>query len=99
MSPIDVYVGVITPGGRFLSWIPGTANVPVLVEGLSPAGRGLTATSISGAALLGSHPQYLFSAADPPGLYSLFVILAVAGTDASKGLWFGAAMSPLLIIN
>jgi len=100
ISPVDVYFGVIIPGGRVFSWIPGTANGPVLVEGLSPAGRGITAAAISGAGLLGSDPQNLFSASQPIGLYSLFVVLVRSGADASNpGNWFGAAMSPLIISN
>lgn len=86
------------PGGQVFSWVPGSTNVPVLVAGLAPAGRGMTTSAISFTALLGSPPQHLFSAADPPGLYSLLVVLVVAGSDPSDPRhWFGAAMSPLII--
>ena len=98
LSPVDVYLVVLVPGGQVFSWVPGSTNVPVLVAGLAPAGRGMTTSAISFTALLGSPPQHLFSAADPPGLYSLLVVLVVAGSDPSDPRhWFGAAMSPLII--
>jgi hypothetical protein len=100
LSPTDVYFGILIPGGRILSWIPGTANGPELVEGWSPAGRGITAAAISSAALLGSDPQHLFAWGYPLGLYSVFVVLVRAGADPNDASrWYGATMSPLVISN
>jgi hypothetical protein len=99
ISAVDVYLAVFVPGGRVFSWVP-SSNAPALVAGLAPAGRALTASSISFAALLGSPPQYLFSASDPVGMYSLAVIIVAAGSDPSDPRrWFGAVMSPLLLTN
>jgi hypothetical protein len=100
ISPVDVYLGVLVPDGRLLSWVPGSSTTPVLVAGLAPAGRGVTASSVSSAMLLGSNPQYLFSAADALGLYSLLVILVPAGAAPSDPRnWTAATMSPLVISN
>jgi hypothetical protein len=100
VSPTDVYVGILIPGGRVFSWIPGPANAPVLVEGWSPAGRGITAAAISGASLLGSDPQHLFAWGHPLGLYSVFAVLVRSGADPNDpAQWYGATMSPLVISN
>lgn len=100
LSPIDVYLGVLMPGGSVVSWIPGPANAPVLVGGWSPAGRGITAATLSGASLLGSDPQHLFTWGHPPGLHSVFVVLVRSGANPTDpAQWFGASMSPLVISN
>jgi hypothetical protein len=100
MSPVDVYLGVFVPGGRVFSWIPGAANVPVGVEGWSPAGRGITAAAISGAGLLGSDPQHLFTSDHPLGAYLFFVVLVRSGADPhDPAHWYAATVSPLIISN
>jgi hypothetical protein len=99
-SPADVYFGVIIPGGRIFSWIPGTANVPMLVEGLFPAAQRITDTAISSAGMLGSNPQHSFSADHPLGLYSVFCFFVRTGAaPGDPRQWFAAAMSPLVITN
>lgn len=99
-SPVDVYFGIIVPGGRIFSWSPGTNNVPTLQEGFVPAAQRTTATEMSGAALLGSSPQYGFSSDHLLGLYSVFFFLVPAGTDPrDPRRWMGATMSPLVITN
>ena len=99
-SPVDVYFGIIIPGGRVFSWISGTANVPTLREGLLPAAQGITNTASSSAGLLGANPQHIFSADYPLGLYSVFFFLVPAGADPGDSRrWIAASMSPLVISN
>lgn len=99
-SPVDVYFGIIIPGGRIFSWSPGTASVPNLQEGFSPAAQGTTATEMSSAALLGRNPQHLFTADHLLGLYSVFFFLVPTGADPrDPRRWIGATMSPLVISN
>jgi len=99
-SPVDVYFGVLAPDGRFFSWVPQTGSAPLLLEGLHPAGRAITATAISSAGLLGSDPRHLFAAGHPLGLYSVAVILVATAADPTDPRrWFAATMSPLLISN
>lgn len=97
-SPVDVYFGVLAPDGRFFSWVPQSGSVPLLLEGMYPAGRAITATAISSAGLLGRDPQHLFSAGHPLGIYSVAVILVATAADpADPRQWFAASMSPLLL--
>jgi len=99
-SPVDVYFGIIVPGGRIFSWSPGTNNVPNLQEGFVPAAQRTTATEMSSGALLGGSPQHSFSANHPLGLYSVFFFLVPAGADPRDlRQWYGATMSPLVITN
>lgn len=101
-SPVDVYFGIIIPGGRIFSWISGTANVPILLEGLFPAAQRITDTdtAISSAELLGRNPQHIFSADHPLGLYLVFFFLVPTGTDPGDSRhWIAATMSPLMIFN
>ncbi|MBG9390614.1 hypothetical protein [Caenimonas aquaedulcis] len=98
--PVDVYFGVMIPGGRLFTWTPGTGSEPNLREGLFPAGQGITAIQISTRDLLGASPQRPFSSADPLGVYSIFLFLTSPGADPrdARG-WYGASMSPLVITN
>jgi len=99
-SPVDVYFGILIPGGSIASWHPGTGHGPILQEGFFPAAQSMTATEMSGAALLGRNPQYSFSAGHPLGLYSVFFFLVPAGADPrDPSRWYGATMSPLVITN
>ncbi len=99
-SPIDMYFGIIVPDGRIFSWISGTANVPILLEGLFPAAQLVTGTAISSAELLGKNPQHIFSADHPLGLYSVFFFLVPTGADpGDPRQWIAATMSPLMISN
>ena len=98
-NPVDVYFGVLTPGGRVFSWSP-ASGAPNMQEGVFPCGQGVTATEISSAGLLGSSPQYTFSAGSQLGIYSVFFFLVPAGTDPrDPRSWIGANMSPLVITN
>lgn len=99
-SSVDVYFGVLAPDGRFFSWVPQTGSAPLLLEGLYPAGRAITATAISSAGLLGSDPRHLFAHGHPLGIYSVAVILVATAADPTDPRqWFAASMSPLLISN
>jgi hypothetical protein len=40
-SAVDLYFGIIVPGGRIFSWISGTANIPILVVNDPSTGQGL----------------------------------------------------------
>jgi hypothetical protein len=96
--PIDVYFGVIIPGGRTFTWTPSSTSLPILVEGLRPAGQNVTDTFINPIALLGAVPQHAFSSAAPLGLYSVFVLLVLHGADpADTSRWVAASMSPLVL--
>lgn len=97
-APVDVYFGVLTPGGRVFSWSPG-AGAPNLQEGLFPVGQGITATEIS-SALLGSNPEYTFPPGHEIGIYSVFCFLLPAGVDPrSPRSWINASMSPVVVSN
>lgn len=102
-SPVDVYFGILLPGGRIASWHPGTGHGPILQEGFWPAARRTAATEMSGAALLRGNPRHSFSADSayfPLGLYSVFIFLVPAGADPrDPSRWYGATMSPLVITN
>lgn len=99
-SPVDVYFGIIIPGGRIFTWTPGQSGGPILREGLFPAAQGTTATQISSFSLLGTDPEQTFSAGYPLGLYSVFMLFLPTGANAGDlRSWTGAAMSPLLITN
>ena len=99
-SPVDVYFGIIIPDGRIFSWISGTANVPIFLEGLFPAAQRITDTTISNAELLGENPRHIFSAGHPLGLYSVFFFLVPTGADPGDSRqWISATMSPLVISN
>lgn len=99
-SAVDVYFGVIVPDGRIFSWISGTANIPILLEGLFPAAHRITDTAIFTAGLLGRNPQHSFSADHPLGLYSVFLFLVPTGAVPSDPRqWIAATMSPLVITN
>jgi hypothetical protein len=96
--PVDVYFGVIIPGGRTFTWTSALTNVPILVEGLIPVAQNVTPTFFHAATSLGGVPQHTFSNTHPRGLYSVFVLLVAHGAspaDASR--WVAASMSPLML--
>lgn len=94
--PTDIYFGVIAPGGRVFTWVSRPDGGAALVEGLIPAARAVTATSFSAESVLGT-PEYTFSERDTPGLYSVFVLLATPGSDASDARsWQHATIVPLM---
>jgi hypothetical protein len=96
--PVDVYFGVIIPGGRTFTWNSALTSVPILVEGLIPAAQNVTTTFFHAAASLGGVPQHTFSSTHPLGLYSVFVLLVSAGANpADASRWFAASMSPLMV--
>ena len=99
-SPIDVYFGILSPGGRILTWARGPTNGPFPRAGLSPAVQGTTETQINMATLLGGNPVQGFAddARIPSGLYSVFMFIVPAG--ASPGdlhNWTAGATSPLYL--
>jgi hypothetical protein len=99
-SPVDVYFGILTPGGRVFSWKPGTTNAPILAEGFFPAAQNTTATEMWSTVLLGGSPQHLFGSDHPLGLYSVFFFLVRTGADPrDPRQWHGATMAPLVITN
>jgi len=96
--PVDVYFGVIIPGGRTFTWTTASTTGPVLIEGLHPAGQNLTQTDFVASASLGGAPRYAFSNGEPLGLYSLFVLVVLHGADPSDtSRWIAANMSPLIL--
>jgi hypothetical protein len=97
---VDVYFGILTPGGRVFSWKPGATNAPILAEGFFPAAQNTTATEMASTALLGGSPQHLFGSDHPLGLYSVFFFLVRTGADPrDPRQWYGATMAPLVITN
>jgi hypothetical protein len=99
-SPIDVYFGILIPGGRVYTWTRGISNGPVLREGLSPAVQRTTETQIDSATILGSNPIQGFAddARSPSGLYSIFMFMVPAGAGPGDlRNWTGGASSPLFL--
>jgi hypothetical protein len=96
---VDVYFGVIVPGGRTFTWTAGSAMGPILVEGLHPAAQNLDrAATFNSSASLGGTPRYAFSNGDPLGLYTLFVLVVPHGADPSDTpRWIAVSMSPLFV--
>jgi hypothetical protein len=96
--PVDAYFGAIAPGGRVFSWTSGLTTVPVLLEGLFAAARGVTSTQFTTAALLGANPQRAFSNEALSGLYAVFMLLVPHGGDPfAPSQWLAATMSPLVV--
>lgn len=40
--PVDVYLGVIVPGGQVFTWVPKPGGGATLVKGLAPVARAVT---------------------------------------------------------
>lgn len=95
--PADVYFGVMAPGGPVFTWVPKPGGGAVPVEGLRPLVRAWGGASLSTAAVLGEDPQYTFTEREPPGLYSVFLLLVPSGADPGNPVnWSTAQMAPLM---
>lgn len=102
-SPVkgDVYFGVIPPGkDRSLTWVA-DGGAQSLKEGLTPIARGIEMTQNSTfnvSTTLGRSIQYAFKNTEPTGMYSVFALLVVSGTDpAVTQNWIGINMTPLFL--
>ena len=95
--PVDVYLGVIVPGGQVYTWVPKPGGGAALVKGLSPVARAVTETSFATATVFGADARYSFSEGDAAGLYSVFVLLVPPGSDPGDARkWNWASMTPLM---
>lgn len=95
--PIDVYIGVIAPGGRVFSWVPKPGGGASLVEGLSPVARAVDGTTFATRTVFGADANYTFSDKDAPGLYSVFTLLVTPGRDPNDPRqWSSVNMVPLM---
>lgn len=95
--PVDVYFGVMSPGGRVFTWIRKPGGGAELVEGLRPLVRAWSGVSLATAAALGEDPQYVFTGREAPGLYSVFLLLVTPEADpGNPGNWSTAQMTPLM---
>jgi len=95
--PIDVYLGVVAPGGKVFTWVPTQGGGGTLTEGMSAAARNMTSADFATPSVFGTDPRYTFTERDAPGLYSVFALLVPAGadpTDAQRWTWVN--MVPLL---
>lgn len=102
-SPVkgDVYFGVIPPGkDRSLTWVA-DGGTQSLKDGLTPIARGIEITQNSTfnvSTTLGRSIQYAFKNTEPAGMYSVFALLVVSGTDpAVTQNWIGINMTPLFL--
>jgi hypothetical protein len=94
LLPVDVYIGVILPDGRFVSWV-GDSAMPTLVIRATPVAflsnvvpRETTAFRV----------PYILGASDPLGWYMLYGL--VVSTDADPvepSNWIRSSFFPLLV--
>lgn len=95
--PMDVYLGVIVPGGQVYTWIPRPGGGATLVKGLSPVARAVTETTFATATVFGADAKYTFSEGDARGLYSVFALLVPPGSDPGDARkWTWVNMTPLM---
>lgn len=94
---IDVYVGVILPGGRVFTWVPKPGGGAILTEGFSPVARSVAETTFTTRAVFGADASHTFSDKDATGLYSVFTLLVGAGRDPGDARqWSWVNMVPLM---
>lgn len=95
--PMDVYLGVIVPGGKVFSWVPKPGGGASVVSGLSPVARSVTEPSFTTRNVFGADAQYTFTEADALGLYSVFTLLVPAGKDPGDARqWHWVSMVPVV---
>ena len=90
---VDVYVGVLLPGGQIVSWVPDSERAE-LKEGLAPyredvSDRSFTLNTPTVA------PEYTFTGNEPFGLYLVFVFVVPHGGDPWRE-WVAANMVPII---
>ncbi|MES2605479.1 MAG: hypothetical protein V4603_11115 [Pseudomonadota bacterium] len=98
---VDLYFGVIRPGGTgTTTWI-NAATGPALQTGMSPLLKGInmgTAATITTTELFGHDVEHVFTGKEPAGMYLLFALLVAAGADPSNTkTWLGVDMTPLFV--
>lgn len=96
----DIYFGIVTPGqAKVLTWVV-TEGTPVFTEGLAPLVQGIDLTETSAfnvSSVFGRDIEYAWTGQEPAGVYLVFALLVVSGTDpADARNWIGMDMVPLV---
>ena len=92
--PVDVYVGLIQPDGRFASWV-GDPRAPSLLIGPAPVPllAGVVPSDVSS-----SQRVHQFGASDARGWYVLYGLVVDAGADPlDPHRWITTSFFPLLV--
>ena len=94
--PVDVYVGMILPDGRFMSWV-GDPHGSTFVTGPAPAP--LFAGVVPS---VGTHHAYRYPTFGTPGWWILYGLVVRAGANPLEPRewagWNPAAFYPLLVV-
>lgn len=95
----DLYFGILLPGkNKVLAWVNNGERVS-LQDKMIPIAKSIDLKEKSVFNLsnvLGRNIQYTFTGAEPSGMYLIFTLLVVSGTDpANTQNWIGVNMSPL----
>ena len=92
--PVDVYVGLILPDGRFASWV-GDPRSPSLSMGAAPVPL---ATGAFPSDVTTSQRIQQFGASDPQGWYVLYGLVVSAGKNPlDPHHWISTSFFPLLL--
>jgi hypothetical protein len=97
----DLYFGVMLPDGEnSVTWV-NAAGTPGIREGMSPLLEDILLgekATINTAAIFGRDLSHTFSGDEPPGMYLVFVLLVVAGSEVSDPVnWLAVETAPLFV--
>jgi hypothetical protein len=99
---VDLYFGFLLPGNTKPHTWTLEENVPVLAQGMRPLLADIDLDQpppvMTTAQIAGGEIEYTFAADDPVGMYTVFVMAVIAGTDpADPRNWHSVGTSPLFV--